>query len=61
VEQGQHFLATHFAKRNTKNCGGEKRSDESEGGKVFVSATRITAIKIRSPNFSQKRFAQMLK
>jgi hypothetical protein len=25
------FLAAHFAKRNTKNCGGEKRSGESEG------------------------------
>ena len=32
VEQGQHSLAAHFAKRNTKNCGGEKRSGESEGG-----------------------------
>ncbi|MFH1233572.1 MAG: hypothetical protein V1649_02890 [Patescibacteria group bacterium] len=26
------FLAAHFAKRNTKNCGDEKRSGESEGG-----------------------------
>jgi len=25
-------LAAHFAKRNTKNCGGGKRSGESEGG-----------------------------
>jgi len=24
VGQGQHFLAAHFAKQNTKNCGGEK-------------------------------------
>jgi len=24
------FLAAHFVKRNTKNCGGEKRSGESE-------------------------------
>ena len=24
VGQGQHFLAAHFALRNTKNCGGEK-------------------------------------
>ena len=31
VGQGQHSLATHFAKRNTKNCGGE-----NEGGqKLF--------------------------
>ena len=34
--QGQHFLAAHFAKRNTKNFGGEKRSDESEGGQKFL-------------------------
>jgi len=31
-----HFLAAHFAKRNTKNCGGEKRSGESEGGQKFL-------------------------
>ena len=37
VGQGQHFLATHFAKRNTKNCDGEKRSGESEGGQKFLS------------------------
>ena len=30
--QTKFFLAAHFAKRNTKNCGGEKRSGESEGG-----------------------------
>ena len=30
VGQGQHSLVAHFAKRNTKNCGGEKRSGESE-------------------------------
>ena len=31
------FLAAHFAKRNTKNCGGEKRSgSESEGGQKFL-------------------------
>jgi hypothetical protein len=29
------FLAAHFAKRNTKNCG-EKRSGESEGGQKFL-------------------------
>jgi hypothetical protein len=30
------FLVAHFAKRNTKNCGGEKRSGESEGGQKFL-------------------------
>ena len=30
------FLAAHFVKRNTKNCGGEKRSGESEGGQKFL-------------------------
>ncbi len=30
------FLAAHFAKRNTKNCGGGKRSGESEGGQKLV-------------------------
>jgi len=70
--QGQHSLAANFAKRNTKNCGGEKRSGESEGGqkflpptpflfarpsgKVFCSAARSAAIKIQSPDFRQKRF-----
>src|SRR3989344_4268153 len=34
--QGQHSLAAHFAKRNTKNCGGEKRGGESEGGQKFL-------------------------
>jgi len=29
-------LVAHFAKRNTKNCGGEKRSGESEGGQKFL-------------------------
>jgi len=29
-------MAVHFAKRNTKNCGGEKRSGESEGGQKFL-------------------------
>ena len=36
VGQGQHSLAAHFAKRNTKNCGGEKRSGGSEGGQKFL-------------------------
>ena len=31
--QGQHFLAAHFAKRNTKNCGGE----EARAGREFLS------------------------
>ena len=30
------FLAAHFAKRNTKNRGGEKRNGESEGGQKFL-------------------------
>jgi len=30
------LLAAYFAKRNTKNCGGEKRSGESEGGQKFL-------------------------
>ncbi len=30
------FLAAHFAMRNTKNCGGEKRNGESEGGQKFL-------------------------
>ena len=30
------LLAAHFARRNTKNCGGEKRSGESEGGQKFL-------------------------
>ena len=61
------FLAAHFAKRNTKNCGGGKRSGESEGGQKFlppnplpfcpperlVSAARSAAI---SRDFVQKRF-----
>jgi len=28
--------AADFALRNTKNCGGEKRSGESEGGQKFL-------------------------
>jgi len=33
------FLAAHFARRNTKNCGGEKRSGGKRG-----------RVKISSPN-----------
>ena len=36
VGQGRRSLAAHFAKRNTKNCGGEKRRGESEGGQKFL-------------------------
>ena len=32
--QTKEILAAHFAKRNTKNRGGEKRSGESEGGQA---------------------------
>ena len=32
VGQGQHFLAAYFAKRNTKNCGGEK----ARAGREFI-------------------------
>ena len=31
------FLAAHFAMRNTKNCGGEKRNGESEDRQKFLS------------------------
>src|SRR3989338_483718 len=34
------FLAAHFAKRNTKNCG-EKRSGESEGGRKILPPTPL--------------------
>jgi len=30
------FPVAYFAKRNTKNCDGEKRSGESEGGQKFL-------------------------
>src|SRR3989338_3568373 len=36
------FLAVYFAKRNTKNCGGEKRSGESEGGQKFLPPTPLS-------------------
>src|SRR3989338_4045863 len=41
------FLAVHFAKRNTKNCGGEKRSGESEGGQKILPP--------HTPSFSPPR------
>ena len=74
-------MAAHFAKRNTKNCGGgtpeaerfafateqEARAGKNSfpptlflfarpSGKVFVPAERSAAIKIRSPDFRQKKF-----
>jgi len=71
VGQGQHFLAAHFALRNTKNCGGEKRSGESEDGPrrrnfvslrgkqkffLFARPSGKVLIKIRSLDFRQKKF-----
>ena len=37
VGQGQHFLAAYFAKRNTKNCGGEK----ARAGREFIFPTPL--------------------
>ena len=68
--QRQHSLTAHFAKQNTKNCGGEKARARREfifppnplffpphpSGKVFCSAARSAAIKIQSPDFRQKKF-----
>ena len=63
VGQGQHSLAAHFAKRNTKNCGGEKRSGESEGGQKFFPPNPLPFcpperldFKIRNSDFCQKMF-----
>jgi len=70
VGQGQYFLAVYFAKRDTRNCGGEKArtgreflfpqppfpSRPARAEKVFCSAARSAAIKIRNPDFRQKRF-----
>ena len=62
------ILAAHFAKQNTK-FGDEKARAGREflspqppflfarpSGKVFCSAARSAAIKIRSPGFRQKKF-----
>ena len=37
VGQGQRSLAAHFAKRNTKNCGGEK----ARAGREFIFPTPL--------------------
>ena len=57
------FLTTHFAKRNTKNCGGEKRSGKSEGGQKFLPpqppsflSARAEIIKSQHPDFLGKKF-----
>jgi hypothetical protein len=67
--QGQHSLAAHFVKQNTKNCGGGKaRAGQEEKGygenefpprpseKVFCSAAQSAAIRNRIPDFRQKKF-----
>src|SRR3989344_4713248 len=45
------ILATHFAKRNTKNCGGEKRSGESEGGQKFLPPNPPSFLPARAFSF----------
>ena len=57
------FLAAHFAKRNTKNCGGEKRSGESEGGQKFLPPNPLPFcppeqldFRFQLPDFRQKKF-----
>jgi len=67
--QGQHSLAAHFAKQNTKNCGGGKRGRGGNSfsphpfffpprpsGKVFCSAARSVTIKNQHRDFVQKKF-----
>jgi hypothetical protein len=44
------LLAAHFAKQNTKNCGGEKRSGESEGGQKF-----LVGMTLQPPSFLPAR------
>ena len=51
--QGQHFLAAHFAKRRTKNCGGEKRSGESEGGQKFLPPNPLPFCPPERKSFNQ--------
>ena len=46
------LLAVHFAKRNTKNCGGEKRSGESEGGQKFLPPQPPSFLPARAEKFS---------
>ena len=57
------FLAVHFAKRNTKNCGGKKLESESEGGQKFLPPNPLPFcpperldFKIRNSDFRQKMF-----
>ena len=47
------FLAAHFAKRNTKNCGGEKRSGESEGGQKFLPPNPLPFCPPERKSFNQ--------
>jgi len=35
-----NFLAAHFAKRNTKNCGGEKEAAKARAGKNSFPPTQ---------------------
>ena len=36
VGQGQHSLAAHFAKRNTKNCGDERARARQQSPKIRI-------------------------
>ena len=62
--QGQHSLATHFAKRNTKNCDGEKEVAKARAGKnsfpptpfLFARPSGKVLIKIQNLDFRQKKF-----
>ena len=47
------FLAAHFAKRRTKNCGGEKRSGESEGGQKFLPPNPLPFCPPERKSFNQ--------
>ena len=47
------FLAAHFAKRRTKNCGGEKRSGESEGGQKFLPPNPLPFYPPERKSFNQ--------
>jgi len=48
-----NFMAAHFAKRNTKNCGGEKRSGESEGGQKFLPPNPLPFCPPERKSFNQ--------
>ena len=47
------FLAAHFAKRNTKNYGGEKRSGKSEGGQKFLPPNPLPFCPPEQKSFNQ--------